>query len=82
MPLWISPVSARTGLAFVRIPGKLLRSKAGCKDAIVRFAAALFLAVEIFGTILVLALAGFAATGSHRNAAICDTADCPASECP
>ena len=38
--------------------------------------------VIIFGTIVVLALAGFAATGHFRNAAICDTADCPASECP
>ena len=36
----------------------------------------------IFGIIAVLALAGFAATGTFRNAAICDTADCPASECP
>ena len=29
-----------TGLAFVGMPGKLLRSKAGCKGAIVRIAAA------------------------------------------
>ncbi|HEY5812303.1 MAG TPA: hypothetical protein VIT23_06600 [Terrimicrobiaceae bacterium] len=38
--------------------------------------------VVIFGTVVVLALAGFATTESYRNAAICDTGDCPASECP
>ena len=28
------------------------------------------------------ALAGFVAKGTHLNLAICNTADCPASECP
>jgi hypothetical protein len=38
--------------------------------------------VIIFGAVAALALVGFSATGSYRNAAICDTADCPAPECP
>ena len=35
----------------------------------------------IFGNVAVLALAGFTAK-TYQNGAICDTADCPASECP
>jgi hypothetical protein len=36
----------------------------------------------VFGIMAVLALAGFAAKATYQNSAICDTADCPASECP
>ena len=35
----------------------------------------------IFGIVAVFALAGFTAK-TYQNSAICDTAECPASECP
>jgi hypothetical protein len=35
----------------------------------------------IFGLIVVLALGAFAAKATQRTAAVCDTPDCPASEC-
>jgi hypothetical protein len=38
--------------------------------------------VTILGVIAILAFAGFVVKGTHQKAAICDTADCPASECP
>ena len=36
----------------------------------------------IFGVVAVLALAGFVTKGTDPKAAICDTAECPAFECP
>jgi hypothetical protein len=36
----------------------------------------------ILGVVAVLALAGFVVRGTHQKAAIRDTADRPASECP
>ena len=38
--------------------------------------------VTILGVIAVFAFAGFIVKGTHQKAAICDTADCPASDCP
>jgi hypothetical protein len=62
-------------LEFAEIP-RLLKFPAGVPITLMRTL------IIIFGTVVVLALAGFAATGGYRNAAICDTADCLASECP